>query len=105
MASGKGQGSMSLSMKLIRLLIVLFNLAFVVLGIALLVIGVFILRDPKMQQLRPLLSTNLTNGYTQNWSNIEMFAITLIAIGSALLFIGFLGKTLNMNKIMFYSHI
>ncbi|CAF5044830.1 unnamed protein product, partial [Rotaria sp. Silwood1] len=58
MASGLGHGSMSLSMKFIRLLIVLFNMAFIVAGVTLLVIGIYILKDPKMQQLRPLLNTD-----------------------------------------------
>jgi len=91
MASGKGSGSMSLSMKLIRLLIVLFNLAFVLVGVALLVIGVYVVKDPKMQQLRPLLNPDLTAQYSQGLSYIEIFAIVLIAIGGALLSIGFLG--------------
>ena len=48
MASGQGHGSMSLSMKLIRLLIILFNLAFVVVGIVLLAIGIYVIKDPKI---------------------------------------------------------
>ena len=93
MASGHGQGSMSLSMKLIRLLIILLNLAFVVVGIALLVIGVYVVKDPKMQQLRPMLNPDLTSAYSQSLSNLEIFAIVIIVIGGILLGIGFLGKS------------
>jgi putative copper export protein len=92
MASGRGHGSMSLSMKLVRLLIVLFNLAFVVVGALLLAIGIFVMKDPKMQQLRPLLNPDLTSAYSQSFSNVEIFAIALIVIGGVLLAIGFLGK-------------
>lgn len=92
MASGHGQGSMSVSMKFIRLLIVLLNLAFIVVGIALIAIGAYVVKDPKMQQLRPLLNPDLTSAYSQSLSNIEIFAIVIIAIGGVLLFIGFLGK-------------
>jgi hypothetical protein len=91
MASGHGHGSMSLSMKFIRLLIVLFNLAFVVVGAILLAIGVYVVKDPKMQQLRPLLNPNLTSAYSQSLSNFELFAIGIIVIGGVLLAIGFLG--------------
>ena len=91
MASGHGHGSMSLSMKFIRLLIVLFNLAFVVVGAILLAIGVYVVKDPKMQQLRPLLNPNLTSAYPQGLSNLELFAIGIIVIGGVLLAIGFLG--------------
>jgi vacuolar-type H+-ATPase subunit I/STV1 len=91
MASGHGHGSMSLSMKLIRLLIVLFNLAFVVVGAVVLAIGVFVFKDPKMHQLRPLLNPDLVSSYSQSLSNIDTFAIAIIVIGSVLLVIGFLG--------------
>ncbi|CAF3335188.1 unnamed protein product [Rotaria socialis] len=91
MASGHGHGSMSLSMKLIRLLIVLFNLAFVVVGTVILVIGVYVIKDPKMQQLRPLLNPDITSSYSKSLSNIEIFSIALIVIGGVLLLIGFLG--------------
>jgi hypothetical protein len=91
MASGHGHGSMSLSMKFIRLLIVLFNLAFVVVGITLLAIGIFVVKDPKLQQLRPLLNPDLTSAYSQSLSYIEIFAIAIIVIGGVLLVIGFLG--------------
>jgi hypothetical protein len=91
MASGHGHGSMSLSMKVIRLLIILFNLAFVVIGITLLALGVYVVRDPKLQQLRPLLNPNLTSAYSQSLSYIEIFAIAIIVIGGVLLAIGFLG--------------
>jgi hypothetical protein len=92
MASGHGQGGMSVSMKLIRLLIVLFNLAFIVVGITLLAIGVYVIKDPKLQQLRPLLNPDLTSAYSQSLSYIEIFAIAIIVIGGVLLVIGFLGK-------------
>jgi hypothetical protein len=91
MAAGQGRGSMSLSMKFIRLLIILFNLAFILVGLALLVIGVYVVKDPKMQQLRPLLNPDLTTQYSQSLSYIEIFAIVLIIIGGALFSIGFLG--------------
>ncbi|CAF1984803.1 unnamed protein product [Rotaria magnacalcarata] len=91
MASGHGHGSMSLSMKFIRLLIVLFNLAFVVVGTVILVIGVYVIKDPKMQQLRPLLNPEIVSSYSKSLSNIEIFAIVLIVIGGVLLLIGFLG--------------
>lgn len=92
MASGFGHGRMSLSMKLIRLLIVLFNLAFIILGILLLAIGVYVVRDPKLQQLRPLLNPDVQSAYAQSFSYIEVFAIAIIVIGGILLIIGFLGK-------------
>lgn len=92
MASGQGHGSMSISMKLIRLLIVLFNLVFVVIGGALLAIGICLIKDPKITQLRPLLNPDVTAKYSQSLSNIEIFAIGLIVIGGVLLVIGFLGK-------------
>jgi hypothetical protein len=92
MASGHGHGSMSMSMKFIRLLIMLFNLSFICVGSVLLAIGVYVIKDPKMQQLRPLLNPDLTSAYSQSLSNIEVFAIGIIAIGGALLAIGFLGK-------------
>ena len=92
MASGHGHGSMSISMKLIRLLIVLFNLAFIVVGAVLLGIGVYVVKDPKLQQLRPLLNPDLTASYSQSLSNLEIFAIAVIAVGGVLLVIGFLGK-------------
>jgi len=91
MASGTGHGKMSLSMKLIRLLIILFNLAFVVLGAVLLAIGIYVVKDPKMQQLRPLLNPEITSTYSQSFSNVEIFAFALIAIGGVLLGVGFLG--------------
>jgi hypothetical protein len=91
MASGHGHGSMSLSMKFIRLLIVLFNLAFIVVGILLLAIGFYVVKDPKLQQLRPLLNPDLTSAYSQSLSYIEIFAIVIIVIGGVLLVIGFLG--------------
>ena len=92
MASGRGHGGMSLSMKLIRLLIVLFNLIFVIIGGLLLAIGIFVMKDPKLQQLRPLLNPDVTAKYSQSLSNIEIFAVVLIVIGGILLAIGFLGK-------------
>jgi len=91
MASGKGSGGMSLSMKLIRFLIVLFNLAFVVVGTVLLAIGVYVVKDPKLQQLRPLLSTDVASAYAQGLSYIELFGIGIIVVGGVLLAIGFLG--------------
>ncbi|CAF0853050.1 unnamed protein product [Rotaria sp. Silwood1] len=91
MASGLGHGSMSLSMKFIRLLIVLFNMAFIVAGVTLLVIGIYILKDPKMQQLRPLLNTDVIAKNSQNLSSIQIFAIVIIVIGGIILIIGFLG--------------
>ena len=92
MASGQGHGSMSISMKLIRLLIVLLNLAIVIVGAVLLALGIYVIKDPKLQQLRPLLNPDVTAKYAQNISNLEIFAIVIIAIGAVLLAIGFLGK-------------
>jgi hypothetical protein len=97
MASGQGHGSMSLSMKLIRLLIILFNLAFVAIGVALLTLGIYVIKDPKLQQLRPLLNPDVTLKYSQSLSNIQIFAIVIIVIGGVLLFIGFLGMN---NRIL-----
>jgi hypothetical protein len=99
MASGHGQGGMSLSLKLVRLLIILFNLAFIVVGITLLAIGIYVVRDPKLQQLRPLLNPNLTSAYSQSLSYIEIFAIAIIVIGAVLLCIGFLGKKRTQSKL------
>lgn len=93
MALGRGHGSMSLSMKLIRLLIILFNLAFIIVGIFLLAVGVYVVRDPKLQQLRPLLNPDLQSAYAQSFSYIEIFAIATIVIGGILLIIGFLGNS------------
>ncbi len=104
MASGQGHGSMSLSMKFIRLLIVLLNMAFVVVGAALLAIGIYVMRDPKMQQLRPLLNPDVTAKYSQSLSNIEIFAIVIIAIGGVLLAIGFLGKN-NLKFKLLIIHL
>ncbi|CAF2364720.1 unnamed protein product [Rotaria sp. Silwood2] len=91
MASGHGHGSMSLSMKLIRLLIVLFNLVFIVVGTVVLAIGVYVFKDPKMQQLGPLFNPEIVSSYSQSLSNFEVFAIAIIVIGGILLTIGFLG--------------
>ena len=98
MASGRGRGSMSLGMKLIRFLIVLLNLAFIMVGLILLAIGVFVVRDPKMQQLRPLLNPDIAAQYSQGLSNIEIFAIGLIAVGGVLLLIGFLGRKTMVHR-------
>ena len=98
MASGRGRGSMSLGMKLIRFLIVLLNLAFIMVGLILLAIGVFVVRDPKMQQLRPLLNPDIAAQYSQGLSNIEVFAIGLIAVGGVLLLIGFLGRKTIVHR-------
>jgi hypothetical protein len=105
MASGHGHGSMSLSMKFIRLLIVLFNLAFVVVGITLLVIGAYVVKDPKLQQLRPLLNPDLTSEYSQSLSYIEIFAIAIIVVGGVLLVIGFLGKEFKYETNFFLISI
>ncbi|CAF0730332.1 unnamed protein product [Rotaria sp. Silwood1] len=91
MASGHGHGSMSLSMKFIRLLIVLFNLAFIVVGAVVLAIGIYVFKDPKMQQLGPLLNPEIVSSYSQSLSNFQVFAIAIIIIGGVLLTIGFLG--------------
>jgi hypothetical protein len=91
MASGQGHGGMSLSMKLIRLLIILFNLVFVAIGAVLLALGIYVLKDPKLQQLQPLLNPDVTSKYSQGLSNIQIFAIVIIVIGGVLLLIGFLG--------------
>jgi hypothetical protein len=98
MASGQGRGSMSLSMKLIRLVIILFNIGFVVIGGILLAIGIYIVKDPKMQQLRPLLNPDMTSKYAPSLSNIEIFAIILFVIGGFLLLIGFLGMQKKKTK-------
>ena len=106
MASGRGHGGMSLSMKFIRLLIVLFNLTFVVVGVTLVAIGVFVVRDPQMQQLRPLLNPEITSNYSQSFSNVETFAIAMVSIGGILLFIGFLGNRfeLRLATLILSSH-
>jgi len=91
MAAGQGNGSMSLSMKFIRLIIVLFNVAFVILGAILLAVGIYVIRDPKMKQLRPLLNPEITTTYSQQFSNLEVFALVITVIGGVLLIIGFLG--------------
>jgi Ni,Fe-hydrogenase I cytochrome b subunit len=92
MASGQGHGSMSFSMKFIRLLIVLFNLAFIIIGVILFAIGIYVVKDPKMQQLRALIHPELTFKYSQGLETIEIFALVLIIISSILSSIGFLGK-------------
>ena len=104
MASGQGHGSMSLSMKFIRFLIILFNITFVVIGIVLLAVGIYVIRDPKLQQLRPLLSPDITETYSQTLSNVQIFAIVLLVVGGVLIFIGFLGMEKNRSfpmKIIF----
>lgn len=90
MASGKGHGGMSLSMKFIRLVIMLFNIIFVVIGCVLLAFGIYVLKDPKIQQIRPLLDPELT-GKVSSFSTLEVFAIILIVIGGFLLLLGFFG--------------
>lgn len=97
MASGQGHGGMSLGMKCIRFLIVLFNVVFVVAGIVLLAVGIYVIKDPKLQQLRPLLNSEITTTDSQNLSNIQIFAITFIVVGGILLFIGFLGMRLSTS--------
>ena len=101
MASGQGHGGMSISMKLIRLLIVLFNLAFVVVGAVLLGLGIYVMKDPKLQQLQPLLNPSVTEKYSQTVSNIQIFAIVIVAIGGVLLFIGFLGMNRKIYSICY----
>lgn len=101
MASGKGHGGMSLSMKLIRLTIMLFNMIFVIIGCALLVIGILIIKDPKIKELRPLLDPNLTSTSSSSLSTLEIFAIILIVIGGILLLIGFFGQ----EKLKSYNFI
>jgi len=91
MASGQGHGSMSLSMKLIRLLIVLLNMAFFLIGAVLLALGIYVMKDPKLQQLRPLLNADITSQYSQSLYSIQIFSIVLIVIGGVLLLIGFVG--------------
>jgi len=91
MASGHGQGGMTLSMKLVRLLIILLNLAIFIIGAVLVASGCYVMKDPKLQQLRFLLNPNLTSAYSQSLSYIELFAIAIIMIGGVLLAIGFLG--------------
>jgi len=91
MALGHGKGAMSFSMKVIRLFIVLFNVAFFITGAVLLAVGSYIIKDPKLQQLRPLLNPDVTAKLEQGFSGIEVFAIAVIVIGSILLLIGFLG--------------
>ncbi|CAF1047683.1 unnamed protein product [Rotaria sordida] len=91
MGSGVGHGSMSLSMKFIRFLIIILNMAFIVAGVTLLVIGIYVVKDPKMQQLRPLFNADLASKNSQSLSTIEIFAFALIAIGGIILIIGLLG--------------
>ena len=92
MASGHGHGSMSLSMKFIRLLIVCLNLTFVVIGAIVLAIGIYVMKDPKIQQLRPLLNPQLISAHSHRFSDFGAVAILLIVVGSILLILGFLGK-------------
>ncbi|CAF3530434.1 unnamed protein product [Rotaria socialis] len=91
MASGLGHGSMSFTMKFIRFLIVLLNIIFIVVGIALLVIGIYLVKNTKMQQLRPLFNADLATTDSQNLSTIEILAFVFIGIGGIILLIGFLG--------------
>ena len=104
MASGQGRGSMSISMKLIRLLIVLLNIAFVVIGAVLLAAGIYLMKDPKLQQLRPLMDPDRISQYSQSLSNIQIFSIVLIVVGSVLLLIGFLGRTSDTRSAYLYIH-
>ncbi|CAF1188359.1 unnamed protein product [Didymodactylos carnosus] len=90
MAQGQGSGGMSLGMKFIRLIIFLFNIIFFLIGIVLLIIGIYVMADPKLQKLRPVLNIDYAN-VQQGLSYVEIFAIILIVIGGTLILIGFLG--------------
>ena len=46
------------------------------------------------------LNPDLASTYSQSFSNIEIFAIAIIAIGGALLVIGFLGKKFKYIRII-----
>ena len=102
MASGLGHGSMSLSLKFIRLLIILLNMVFVIIGIIIITIGIFLIKNPKIQQLRPLLNPDLISKYPQSLSNIEIFTIVLIVSGGVSLIIGFLGNKKYKMKFIYY---
>jgi len=80
-------------------------LAFIVVGVILLAIGVYVVKDPKLQQLRPLLNPNLTSAYSQSLSYIEIFAIAIIVVGGVLLAIGFLGKKIKIFNLFSISYI
>jgi hypothetical protein len=80
-------------------------LAFIVVGVILLAIGVYVVKDPKLQQLRPLLNPNLTSAYSQSLSYIEIFAIAIIVVGGVLLAIGFLGKKIKISYLFSISYI
>ncbi|CAF1209218.1 unnamed protein product [Rotaria sordida] len=91
MASGQGHGNMSSGMKVIRFIIIVLNLAFIVVGIALLAIDIYVIRDPKIQQLHPLLNPDSATNQSKSLSNVAIFAITFMVIGGILIIIGFLG--------------
>ncbi|CAF1021183.1 unnamed protein product [Didymodactylos carnosus] len=92
MAKGEGSGGMSLGMKFIRLLIFLFNIVFFLIGVALLAIGIYVMVDPKLQTVGHTFNFDYTNDrIQQGLSYIQIFAVTLIVIGSFLVLVGFLG--------------
>ncbi|CAF1269414.1 unnamed protein product [Rotaria sordida] len=82
---------MPFGIKVIRFIIIVLNLAFIVVGITLLAIGIYVIRDLKVQQLRPLLNPDSATKQSQNLSNVEIFTIILMVIGGILIIIGFLG--------------
>jgi hypothetical protein len=92
MALDNGHGEVSRAIKLCRLLLTLLNISFIILGLILLVLGFFIVHDPTIQQLRPLLNPDVTWKYAQFFSNIEVFSMVLIIIGGLLFTLGFIGR-------------
>ena len=106
MATGKGHGSMSLKLKCLRLLLTIVNLSFVLAGLIIVVLGLYVLHNPSIQQIRPLINPDASTKYTPSLSNIEIFAATLIVIGSILLLLGFIGKfNGNFSLYVFFSII
>lgn len=84
---------MSANMKFVRFFLLVLNLIFIIAGIIFLLMGIYVVNNTKMQQLRPLLTSDLPTKTADNLSNVEIFALTVILLGGILLVIGFLGHT------------
>lgn len=91
MAAGEGHGSMAIGMRVIQMITFAFNLIFVIIGAVFLGVGIYLVKDPKLQVLRPLLNPEIGTQTTKNLSNVETLGIGIIIFGSILLIIGFLG--------------
>ncbi|CAF0932169.1 unnamed protein product [Didymodactylos carnosus] len=92
MAFGSGRSSMSCGIRLIQIIMVVFNVLFFLVGAALLALGIYVMVDPKFQKIKALLPINTNNSYLdQGFSYITMIAIVVVVLGSILFILGFCG--------------